>query len=71
MLAFMGNLFPKPKSNWLEIARKCYTKFGQKEGPTVPGIHKFIAKVCKTAFIVNEARRGRVRVPHKDLNISL
>lgn len=49
------------KDNWSEIARKCRTKFGRREGPTVPGIRKFIAKVRGTGFIVDAPRRERAR----------
>ena len=41
-LRFMGNLFPKPKTNWSEMHENVIQKFGHKEGPTVPDIHTYI-----------------------------
>ena len=34
-----------------EIERECRTKFGRREGSTVPGILKFIAKVHETRAV--------------------
>ena len=47
----------KIKENWSVIARKCHTKFGSIDQPTVPGIRKFIAKVRETGCIVDASRR--------------
>ena len=63
-----GKFISKTKTNWSEIERKCRTKFGGREGPTVPGICKFIAKGRETGLIVEEPRRERARIP-QELNI--
>ena len=49
------------KDNWSEIVRKCYTKFGRIERPTVIDIRQFIAKIRVTGLIVDAPRREHVR----------
>ena len=43
-LVFFGNLLQN-NDNWSEIARKFLIRFGSRQGLTVLGIRKFIAKV--------------------------
>ena len=50
------------KSNWSEITRKFHTKFGRREGPSLPVTHKFIAKVREISFIANALRHQLVCV---------
>ena len=60
-------LFPKQRCTG--IARKLRSKFGLKEGPTMPEILKFIAKVRETGFIVDMPKRKLTRTVRTLQNI--